>query len=279
MINKILSKLSELRSELDYRVALSKYARKLPTLEERDHLIVEALKRDGAYVTSLEELGLDSTNSLLQAAHTQLSRMSAVNNNHIAEKLPQIYTVTDLLEFSQWGREPRLLSIVENYIGLPIAFHGVHLRKDFPNKNQFGILLWHKDSEDRRILKIIIYLSDVEAHHGPFEYVPPPLTSLFSLNYYRIYHKLRQSGYLGINNEQLKDIIPEKNWKSCVGAAGTVIFVDTKRALHHGTLRTHDRSALFFVYTANPPKRPELCTQYWDNTFAKPELHLEPDLT
>ncbi|WP_423782422.1 hypothetical protein [Fischerella thermalis] len=33
-----------------------------------------------------------------------------------------------------------------------------------------------------------------------------------------------------------------------------------------------ERSALFFVYTANPPKRPELRTQYWDDTFPKPEL-------
>lgn len=277
MLKVLINKVSELKSELAYKAALFKYARKLPALDERDRIIVDALKREGVYVTSLQEMGLNSTANLLQGAHTQLSKMEAVNNSHVSQKLPQIYTVTDSPDFSQWAQEQRLLSIIENYIGLPIAFHGVHLRKDFPNETQFGTLLWHKDSEDRRIIKIILYLSDVEEQHGPFEYVPLPLTSSFSLNYYRIYHKLWKSGYLGINDEQLKEIIPKKHWKSCLGRAGTVIFVDTKNVLHHGTLRLQERSALFFVYTANPPKRPELCTQYWDDTFAKPELHPEVD--
>ncbi|ARV57708.1 phytanoyl-CoA dioxygenase [Nostocales cyanobacterium HT-58-2] len=277
MLNTIINKVSELKAELGYRATLLNHAKNLPALEQRDRVIVDALKRDGVYVTTLEELGLSSTACLLQAAHTQLSRMAAVENSNLTQRLPQIYTVTDLPEFSHWGREPKLLNIIENYIGLPTAFQGVHLRKDFPNENQFGTLLWHKDSEDRRMVKMIIYLTDVEEKHGPFEYVPLSLTSKFSLNYYRIYYKLWQSGYIGITDEQLKEVIPEHKWKSCPGPAGTVIFTDPKTALHHGTLRTEERSALFFVYTANPPKRPELCTQYWDDTFAKPEPYQEPN--
>ncbi|NMG18596.1 phytanoyl-CoA dioxygenase [Brasilonema bromeliae] len=277
MFNSTINKISQLTSELGYRAALLNHARKLPALEESDRVIVDTLKRDGVYVTTLEKLGLGSTSALLKASYNQLSRMTDASNSHLTKRLPQIYTVTDLPEFSQWGREQKLLNIIENYIGLPVAFQGVHLRKDFPNEDQFGTLLWHKDSEDRRMLKMIIYLSDVEQKHGPFEYVPVSLTSLYSLNYYRIYYKLWQSGYLGITDEQLKEVIPEDKWKSCPGPAGTVIFTDPKVALHHGTLRTEERPALFFTYTANPPKRPELCTQYWDDTFAKPESYQEAD--
>ncbi|PLZ14467.1 phytanoyl-CoA dioxygenase family protein [Fischerella thermalis] len=272
MLNAIKNKVTALNSEIDYKFALWKHTKNLPAIAERDRVIVDALKREGVYVTTLADLGLDSTTNLLNAARNQLSTMAAVQNSQIAQRLPQIYTVTDLPEFFTWGSEQKLLNIVENYIGLPVAFQGVHLRKDFPNENQFGTLLWHKDSEDRRMVKIIIYLTDVEEKHGPFEYVPLSLTPLHSLNYYRIYYKLWQSGYLGINDEQLQEIIPKSAWKSCPGPAGTVIFADPKTALHHGTLRTEERSALFFVYTANPPKRPELCTQYWDDTFPKPEL-------
>ncbi|WP_407886548.1 phytanoyl-CoA dioxygenase family protein [Scytonema sp. NUACC26] len=270
--NQIKSKVSDLKSEFIYRTELIKYAGKVPVIEERDRKIVDALKTEGVYVTSLEELDISSTFTLLKAASNYLSGMLSVNRSDRTEKLPQIYTMTDLPEFSQWGKEKRLLSIIENYIGLPVAFHGVHLRKDFPNENQFGTLLWHKDSEDRRIVKVIVYLSDVEEHHGPFEYIPLSLTSARNLNYSRIYYKLWQSNYVGINDEQVQEIIPKKYWKSCPGPAGTVIFVDTRCTLHHGTLRTQDRSALFFVYTANPPQRPELCTQYWDDTFPKPEV-------
>jgi hypothetical protein len=268
MINKIKSKIVELKSELAYRVALSNHAQNLPALDGADSAILDTLKQSGVCVTSLAALGLESTPQLLNESYNQLAAMPAPKTT--GRKLPQIYTVTDLSAFSHWGNEQRLLNIVENYIGLPVAFQGVHLRKDFPNKNQFGTLLWHKDSEDRRIIKAIVYLSDVAPKHGPFEYVPKYLTNLYNINYYRIYHKLWQSGYLGISDDTLDRIIPKSAWKSCPGTAGTVILVDTKSVLHHGTLRSEERSALFFVYTGNPPRRPEDCMQYWDDTFPKP---------
>jgi hypothetical protein len=270
--NLIKNKVIDLKSELNYRTDLIQHAGKLPALEESDRKIVDALKTEGTYVTSLEELGISSTAILLKSASNYLSDMLSVNYSDKTEKLPQIYTMTGLPEFSQWGKDNRLISIIENYIGLTVAFHGVHLRKDFPNEKQFGTLLWHKDSEDRRIIKVIVYLSDVEEHHGPFEYIPLSLTSAPSPNYFRLYYKLWQSNYIGIDDKQVQEVIPKKYWKSCPGPAGTVIFTDPRRVLHHGTLRTQDRSALFFVYTANPPQRPELCTQYWDDTFPRPEV-------
>ncbi|SRR5579883_1151810 len=271
MLNIVKKTISELKAELDYRRAIANHAKSLPELEQRDRRILNQLKTEGVCVTSLENLGLNSTSNLLKVAKSQLSRMEPPKNSHTGQRLPQIYTMTELPEYSTWATETRLMNIIENYIGLPVAFHGVHLRKDFPNENQFGTLLWHKDAEDRRIIKIFVYLSDVEEHHGPFEYVPLSLTSRYNLNYYRIQYELWRSGYLGFTDETLNKIVPKSAWKSCPGPAGTVIFVDTKCVLHHGTLRTEERSALFFVYTANPPKRPELCTQYWDDTFAKPD--------
>ncbi|MEH2173420.1 phytanoyl-CoA dioxygenase [Nostoc sp.] len=272
MFNLIKRKLSTLSADFQYYVARWKHSRNLPALEERDRNILKALKKDGVYVTTLADLGLNSSSELLKAAYQQLSQMENPNNDHLDEKLPQIYTVTGLPEFYNWAMEKRLLNLIENYIGLPIAFHGVHLRKDFPSKHQFGTLLWHSDAEDRRIIKIFIYLNDVEEKTGPFEYIPRSLTSLFSWSYIRLFYKLWKSGYMGIDDEQVKPVIPKSAWKSCPGPAGTVILVDTKNALHHGTVRTEERSTLFFCYTANPPERPELCTQYWDDTYPRAEL-------
>ncbi|MEH2082084.1 MAG: phytanoyl-CoA dioxygenase [Nostoc sp.] len=272
MLLKIKRKISSLGSELVYRLALLKHAANLPALEESDRQILDNLKCDGIHITTLTELGFDSTSELLKAAYSYLSQMTSVNNDYFNEKFPQIYTVTYLPEFATWGSEKRLLNIIENYIGLPIIFHGVHLRKDFPNKNQFGTQLWHKDAEDRRMIKIIIYLNDVEEKHGPFEYIPASLTSLLRLNYYRTYYKLWQSGHLGITDEELNEIIPKQAWKACMGLAGTVIIVDPKKAIHHGTFRTEDRLTLFSCYTSTSPERPEVCTQYRDNTFPQPKL-------
>jgi len=277
MFTAIKHKISTLVSDFKYYVARWQHSRNLPALEGRDRNILNALKKDGVYVKTLADLGLNSSSELLKAAYHQLSQMENANNDHLEQKWPQISTVTGLPEFYAWGIEKRLLNIIENYIGLPVAFHGVHLRKDFNNKHQFGTLLWHSDAEDRRIIKIFIYLNDVEQKTGPFEYIPRSLTSLFSWNYFRLYYKLWKSAYMGIDDEEVKPVIPKSAWKSCPGPAGTVIIVDTKNALHHGTVRTEDRSALFFCYTANPPERPDLCTQYWDDTYPRAELRSSSD--
>ncbi|MEH2464448.1 phytanoyl-CoA dioxygenase [Nostoc sp.] len=277
MFTTIKRKIATLSSDFEYHIARWKHSRNLPVLEGRDRHILNALKKNGVCVTTLADLGLNSSSELLNAAYNQLSHMENSNNDHLEQKWPQISTVTGLPEFYAWGIEKRLLNIIENYIGLPIAFHGVHLRKDFNNKHQFGTLLWHSDAEDRRIIKIFIYLNDVEEKTGPFEYIPRSLTPLFSWNYFQLYYKLWKSGYMGIDDEEVKPVIPKSAWKSCPGPAGTVIIVDTKNALHHGTVRTEDRSALFFCYTANPPERPDLCTQYWDNTYPRAELRSSSD--
>lgn len=278
MFSTIKRKIATLSSDFEYYVARWKHSRNLPALEGSDRNILNTLKKDGVCVTTLADLEFNSSSELLKAAYHQLSQMENPTNDHLDERLPQISTVTGLPEFYAWGTEKRLLSIIENYIGLPVAFHGVHLRKDFPSKHQFGTLLWHSDAEDRRIIKIFIYLNDVEQKTGPFEYIPRSLTSLFSWNYFQLYYKLWKSGYMGIDDEEVKPVIPKSAWKSCPGPAGTVIIVDTKNALHHGTVRTEYRSTLFLCYTANPPERPDLCTQYWDDTYPRAELRSASDV-
>lgn len=273
IFTNIQEKIVSLNSDLHYISARQQHTPKLPGLEKGDRLIVDSLKRDGIYITNLAELGLGTTSELLNAAHSLLPTMGTTQYDISANNLPEIYTVTDLPSFYNWGKEQRLLNIIENYLSLPVAYHGVHLRKDFANENQFATLLWHRDVEDRRVLKIIVYLSDVEEKHGPFEYVPLAYTSRTQLNYYRIQRKIYNTA--GIDDETLNKIVPKSAWKSCPGPAGTVILADTRRLLHHGTLRTEERSTLFFVYTANPPKRPELCTHFWDNSYPRPNLNRE----
>ncbi|MBD2138017.1 phytanoyl-CoA dioxygenase [Anabaena sp. FACHB-1237] len=267
MLNQIKEKVALVQDELIYQAKLRQHHSHLPVLEKRDRIIAESLQNNGIVITTLEDLGLPSTSEMLNAAHSLLPQMGKHNYPVYAQNPPEIYTVTDLPQFYNWGKEQRLLNILENYIGLPVAYHGVQIRKDFINKSQFSTMLWHRDSEDRRIVKIIIYLNDVEEKEGPFQYVPSSFTS--GINFYRLYYQLYEKG---IDDETLNKIVSKSAWKSCCGPAGTVIIADTNRLLHHGTVRTSERSTLFFAYTANPPKRAELCTQYWDNTFPRLEL-------
>ncbi|RUR85999.1 phytanoyl-CoA dioxygenase family protein [Chlorogloeopsis fritschii PCC 9212] len=266
-LQRKISQLSQIPSDFSYRVALLRYGKNLPKLAPKEQLIVDACKREGVYVTTLEDLGFTSTSQLLKAARNQLNIMEKILPQAFSPAFPQIFTVTDLPEFFSWAHEETILKIVENYIGLPIIFQGVHLRRDFANEKPITTELWHQDLEDRRILKIIVYLSDVSEDNGPFEYIPKHrITPLLT---WQINSKVKKAHALGITDEQLEEIVPRIAWKSCLGSAGTVIFTDTKGVYHHGKSRKIERSALFFVYTSAQPLRPEHCTQYHDQTFSR----------
>jgi hypothetical protein len=87
MLNSILRKtqrltslISQIPSELAYRIELVKYANKLPKLAACDQSIVEACKKEGVFVTSLEDLRFTSTPQLLRAAKSQLNCMETVHS-------------------------------------------------------------------------------------------------------------------------------------------------------------------------------------------------------
>lgn len=277
MLNSLGKKIARLQAEIPYRIELAQHRHHLPPLSAPDQAIVSACQRDGAYITTLDELGFPSTPSMLASSQHYLQKLQADFSIDYSTPpqldagtptYPHALTVTYIPEFAAWAQEPRLLHIIENYIGLPIAFHGVQLQRDFANKNQVLAELWHKDAEDRRMIKVIVYLSDVEEEHGPFQYIPKSNVSPSAWR--RIKSAIANAKDLGISDAEMEQFIPRSDWRSCTGPAGTVIFVDTKAVLHHGKSRLKERSALFFVYTSARPLHPEYCMVYKDDSFIKP---------
>ncbi|GAB4461745.1 MAG: hypothetical protein OHK0037_11410 [Elainellaceae cyanobacterium] len=272
-LNNAQRKLSVIQSDIQYHAALKSHAPHLPNLSSEDQHLVDCLRTEGVAITSLEKLGLPSTPELLKETQSWLERMKAAHTPQLLDGycLPQIYTMTDLAAFSNWAVEQRLINVIENYVGLPVAFQGVHLRRDFPNEKQGGTLLWHKDGEDRRIVKIFVYLEDVTEEHGPFEYIPKSITDSKRVSW-QIYYQVWRSGFIGIEDHKMQQIVPRSAWKSCPGPAGTVVMAALQDIYHHGRTRQIERPLLFYVYTANPPKRPDLCKQYSDETYARPDV-------
>lgn len=266
-------------AEFAYRVKRIKYAKNLPALAPPEQSIVDALNSEGVFVTSLENLSLPSTVQLLNATtrllpsiptavSTNLIEDSYINSNAVQSCPNQI--IKYYPDLFLWGLEEQLLNIAENYIRLPVTYHGVSLRREIPNGKQLGTRLWHRDGEDRRMLKIIIYLNDVSENGGPFEYMPLPLIPSYQLLRY-IYLKLKflRRGFSAFSDEKIKNILPESAWKSCLGPAGTTIFVDTRSVFHHGKMPSSERLALFFLYTSRYLMRPEIC---------KHSFNYDPDL-
>ena len=240
-------------SDAAYEKSLQMHVNSLPRLEAFDYSIVDAVKNQGIFVTSLAEIAIPSSSLIESAAKSLLPRipnkLSLDENEYVIHA-----TESQVMEYPEiflWGLEERLLDIAENYIGLPVAYHGMYFRRDIANNIHVKTRRWHIDIEDRLVFKIIVYLHDVTEDCGPFQYFPRHLTSSFS-------HALNYNGSLP--DKDLKSMLSKSNCYSCLGAAGTVIFVDTGSIFHCGKIPVaRDRYTLFFDYTSRRPKHPFYC--------------------
>ncbi|HAX88785.1 MAG TPA: phytanoyl-CoA dioxygenase [Cyanobacteria bacterium UBA11370] len=160
-----------------------------------------------------------------------------------------------------WGLEERLLNIVESYLGVPVAYRGVFFQRDLANGQNVSTRLWHKDPEDYRIVKILVYLNDVNENGGPFEYIPRYLNPQpFRLRY-----------QLFFSDSEMARLVPKSEWVSCTGTAETVIFFDPHNIFHRGKLPTgSDRFAIFFAYHSRKPIK--VFRGHWKAPFSHDEL-------
>jgi hypothetical protein len=160
----------------------------------------------------------------------------------------------------QWGLHERLLSIVENYICQPLDYRGLIARRDIVGGDQTETRLWHRDQEDLRIVKIVVYINDVDRGGGGYEYIDRGKLATWRLG----------SNIGRIDDALMMKLVPESFQHVASGPRGTVVFTDTCSVFHRGTIaHTEDRRALFYCYNSKSPRRPHNCEPMFDrNAFA-----------
>jgi len=72
------------------------------------------------------------------------------------------------------GVEPRLLDIANTYLGMwsKLEYVDVWYTPPAGEEERRSSQRWHRDFNDRHLLKAFLYLVDVDEQTGPFEYVP-----------------------------------------------------------------------------------------------------------
>jgi hypothetical protein len=240
------------------------YRARLPKLEAFDRRAVEALETVGAFQTSLEELrenGIDAPFDLAASRAVMEKPGRQVpypKNYHSLASDPQLRTLSQEI---LWGLQERFLAIAENYIGLPVAYRGLVMRRDFADGQKLETRLWHLDAEDTRIMKIIVYLNDVGEDGGPFRFLPKSLTP--------------QKGIRLVNDrlpdEVLDGLVPPDSYVKAVGPAGTVLIADPAVIWHHGCVPVSgDRLTSFFAYNSQLPLRPQHCNPMFTRAYLGP---------
>ncbi len=237
-------------SELFHDQKVEKHFNSLPEVSSEDSTFIESLRQEGAFITSLQELEIPTTSQLIVGAEKLLPELLAFKSDKYSNvndviSLP-LFKLIKYPDIFIWGLEERLLNIIENYIGLPVLYHGTHFRREVANGKLIGVRQWHTDVEDHRMVRIIVYLNNVTLNGGPFEYISKSLTSSLrkTLRY--------TSGF--VSDEVMKTFVPTSDWKSCPGRSGTVIFTDTRNVFHRAKPPVQaDRFSITFSYTSRQP--------------------------
>ena len=241
-----------------YRNTRAAFSASLPPLAGVAKNIVEALEEHGIYITTLDQLGVSGTDALLEDSTTLAQRLkvraqaSAFSDRH--EVHASLAEFRQVPEIFRWGLDDRLLQIVRHYLGLPVGYDGVSCVLSVADQREIGARAWHRDLEDRRMLKICVYLNEVDAEGGPLECVAPELNAWLSKS------PLHQREPISNQEMQQLPVYGAAQTVSCTGPKGTVIFLDTARFFHRGKPPTqNNRAAVFFHYFSSRPSRPFFC--------------------
>lgn len=151
----------------------------------------------------------------------------------------------------KWGLTEDLLDLAESHIGLPPRYLGVEVKREMLNPaaghTHHAVRRWHLDHEDRRIFKLIVYLSDVDTTSGPFEYLDLPTSTTVREGLGRTIRSARI-------DERVHADVPLSRQRLVTGPAMTGIYVDTGRVVHRVVAPTEsERYSVTFAYCSRKP--------------------------
>jgi hypothetical protein len=255
-----LSNVSFVRHRLGrrYQDALEAHHVALPALSHSDRQVVDALNTHGVYITSLAALGLAGSDDMLQRAQCAAEHWADDARRDAAAgrafNCVPAQTIFEDAEIFKWGVSDRLLDIAEVYLGLPVAYDGLSVIYSVADGREGGTRDWHRDREDRKMLKVAVYCNDVGEGGGPFQMISRLDKTQCDANGYRYAGGAEEELVSTLGPDYRNDII------TCNGVAGTVVFVDTARYFHRGEpVFTEDRKAVFYSYFAQQTRHPFFC--------------------
>jgi hypothetical protein len=173
------------------RAARRKYGRDGGSLDDTQAALLERLRRDGfATIPMVELVGDERWTELSTAAEAfvaeteeGLRREAAGEESGLRRTAAKDFVVrknawgVELGADDPWlrvGLEPAFLDLANAYLGLWAKLEYVDLWYTPPTavEDRRASQRWHRDFNDRHLLKGFLYLLDVDAEAGPFEYVP-----------------------------------------------------------------------------------------------------------
>jgi hypothetical protein len=261
----------ELTWRYAYNLAPTLAQRQSGSLSGEAARVLRDLNRDGIAISSIEALlgtGFSYSELLASVKELQEARAAEIEAARANASDDTIGKKTFLLEYL--GRNPLfepdsvyariavntpLLKIANAYLGMYTRLRYYNIWHTFatqskPRESQ----LWHRDREDLYILKIFIYLKDVDLGAGPFTYARGThgKGTIRKEPEYFLEGKVRRT-----EDEQMAVVVPRDRWTVATGPAGTIVFADTHGYHRGGLARTDDRVMYTCMYTSRASESEE----------------------
>jgi hypothetical protein len=175
---------------LTNRAARRRYAHEPPVLDDVQQGILERLRNEGYATLPFSELAPDLWCELepeaarfvseteAELAREKESGQSALRRREGKEFVVRKYAYDVELSLDDpWlrlGLSTRLLDIANAYLGMwaKLEYVDVWYTPPVEDPERRSSQRWHRDFNDRHLLKAFLYLGDVDEESGPFEYVP-----------------------------------------------------------------------------------------------------------
>jgi hypothetical protein len=154
---------------------------------------------------------------------------------------------------------PQLLDTVNTYLGMWSKLAGANAWYAVPVAEERARLAsqnWHRDPEDRTLVKVFLHLSDVTAGCGPLEYIPG---SREGGPYAHLWPATTGGGGYGYPPQDLiETTVPAAERVTCTGPRGTLVFCDTSGLHRGGYCTAGPRVTAFWVYLTPASLYPRL---------------------
>lgn len=255
---------------------------KLTPIEEK---IVGSLNKNGIAISTIDELlGENSlfqelnsaTNNILEERKEEISQLQSKANEEDTignktfnmELLPSVSDFDENDIFAKFPLNNVFLNIANSYFQMYAKLRYYNVWKTFASKGTSReSQLWHFDREDRYILKMFLYLDDVDEGTGPFTYAPGTHKK-GSLNGLEPEYFI-EGGVQRTTDEQMNRVFPEEKWVKGIGKKGTIIFADTRGFHKGGEARTNDRLMFTCMFTSIASESKKLIKYPPNTNFTK----------
>jgi hypothetical protein len=254
----------------------------IPVLSQVAKRVVQDLTANGVAFASLSEFfGSETLGKLTQVFNEHHERFKAKDKGKRKGKQVYITTIYRAHTFvpddfvSDYLGSEQYAALAARYMGMIPRFIGNSFWHTYPGPTEERIhsQLWHRDYNDRRLVKVFLYLNDVGELNGPFEYLSGshgqgPLGRMFNRtgpDGMRLYPDGKEI------EEFLKPVpliklneVPEQDrhgsrapWAGkpsrvlCTGPAGSLIFADTFGLHRGGYVQEGHRNLIMTTFSTN----------------------------